>query len=166
MRFIYEKIIDDEKLFNQEDLLDAFKVAGFAVHALCNYNPENPEKFFNMIQYLMGPAQEISNLMKSSIKDRMSQNEKWPYIGKSYFKGATPENDYTPSEPLEIEVNENPYSYTNEGYARLLLKSGGADTERFVTLRKMKDGRWVLWSDSIIGLLADIRKPESTNPWA
>jgi hypothetical protein len=162
----YEKIINNENDFNLEDLQDAFKVAGYVVHAICNYTPENEEIFFNMLQFLMGPAQELSNLMKSSIKDRMNQNEKWPYIGKSYFKGATLDNDYTPSEPLTIEVNDNPYSYTNEGYARLLLKSGGADSERILTLRKMKDGRWVVWSDSIVGLLTDIRKPESTNPWA
>jgi hypothetical protein len=96
----------------------------------------------------------------------MNEGDRLKYIGKSYFKGATPENDYTPSEPLEIEVNENPYSYQEEGYARLLLKSGGTDNERFVTLRKMKDGRYVLWSDSYKGLLAGIREPESSDPWA
>ncbi len=166
MLLTYEKLIENVDEINQEDMQDAFKTAGMAVHAICNYNPENPEKFFNLLSKLMGEAQEISNLMKQSISDRMKQNEKWPYIGKSYFNGATPDNDYTPSMPLSIEVKDNPYSYTEEGYARLLLKSGGADTDRFITLRKMKDGRWVVWSDSIIGLLADIRKPESTNPWA
>ena len=104
--------------------------------------------------------------MKSNINERMSQNDKWSYIGKSYFVGATPDNDYTPIEPLSIDVFDNPYSYQNEGYIRLLLRSGGADSERFITLRKMKDGRWVVWSDSILGLLVDIRKPESQNLWA
>ena len=162
----YEKIIETEDEISIEDMQDAFKTAGLAVHAICNYTPDDPEKFFNMLSKLMGEAQEVNNLMKSSINDRFKQNDKWPYIGKSYFVGATPENEYTPSTPLSIEVKDNPYSYKNEGYARLLLHSGGADSDRFITLRKMKDGRWVIWSDSIIALLADIRKPESQNPWA
>ena len=162
----YEKIIENEDEILTEDMMDAFKTAGLAVHAICNYTPENPEKFFNMLSKLMGEAQEVSNLMKSSINDRMKQNDKWKFIGKSYFMGASPDNDYTPSEPLSIEVKENPYSYENEGYARLLLHSGGADSDRIITIRKMKDGKWVIWSDSIIGLLTDIRKPESQNPWA
>ncbi len=33
-------------------------------------------------------------------------------------------------------------------------------------LRKMKDGRYVIWSDSYKGLLSGIREPESSNPWA
>ena len=162
----YSKILENADEINVEDMQDAFKTAGLAVHAISNYDPNNTEVFYNMLSKLMGEAQEISNLMKSSIDDRMKQNEKWPYIGKSYFTGATPENEYTPSEPLSIEVKDNPYSYENDGYARLLLHSGGADSDRFITLRKMKDGRWVIWSDSIIGLLTDIRKPESQNPWA
>ena len=166
MTINYEKMINNADEINAEDMQNPFNTASLAVHAICAYDPNNTEVFFNMLSKLMGEAQEISNLMKSNINDRMKQNEKWPYIGKSYFVGATPDNDYTPMEPLTIEVFDNPYSYENEGYARLLLRSGGADAERPLTLRKMKDGRWVIWSDSIIGLLADIRKPESQNPWA
>jgi len=104
-------------------------------------------------------------LLKQQISDRMNQNEKWKYIGKSYFVGSKPENNYEPTLPYEIEVSENPYSYSEAGYARLLLKSSGADNARPITLRKLKNGRWLLWSDSILGLLSDIRKPESENPW-
>ena len=166
MVITYEKLIEKEEDILTDDMMDAFKTAGLAVHAICNYTPDNPEKFFSMLKKLMGEAQELSNLMKQSINDRMKQNDKWNYIGKSYFAGATPDNEYTPALPLSIEIKENPYSYENEGYARLLLHSGGADSDRFITLRKMKDGRWVVWSDSIMGLLTDIRKPESQNPWA
>ncbi len=166
MTITYSKMINNADEINIEDMQDPFKTAGLAVHAICAYDPNNKEIFFDMLSKLMGEAQEISNLMKSNINERMSQNDKWPYIGKSYFVGATPDNDYTPIEPLSIDVFDNPYSYQNEGYIRLLLRSGGADSERFITLRKMKDGRWVVWSDSILGLLVDIRKPESQNPWA
>ena len=58
-----------------------------------------------------------------------------------------------------------PSSYINDGYAVLYLKSGGADAKRPITLRIKKDGNWVLWSDSILGILSDIRPPEKDNPW-
>ena len=63
-------------------------------------------------------------------------------------------------------MKENPYSYENEGYVRLFVKSGGADSDRPVTVRKTKDGNYMLWSDTVMGLLSDIKKPESSNPWA
>ena len=62
-----------------------------------------------------------------------------------------------------INVSENPYSYQNEGYATLYVNSGGADSPRSVQLRLAKDGKWYLWEQY---LLAEIRKPESENPWA
>lgn len=104
--------------------------------------------------------------MKQQIKDRMSQNDKSSYIGKSYFIGATPDNDYNPTLPIQLEVTENIYSDENEGYKKLFVKSGGADNERGITVRLAKDGNYYVWSDSFMGLLSDIRKPESTNPWA
>ena len=85
------------------------------------------------------------------------------YVPRSYFEGATPDNDYTPAEPYTIIVCENPYSYQNQGYATLYIKSGGADGLRSVQLREAKDGKWYLWEQF---LLSDIRPPESTNPWA
>lgn len=47
--------------------------------------------------------------------------------------------------------------------ARLFIRSGGADNPRQIDLRKAKDGKWYLWEQYI---LSDIRKPESSNPWA
>ena len=85
------------------------------------------------------------------------------YVPRSYFKGATPQNDYVPTEPYTISVSTNPYSYENEGYVKLFIRSGGADNPREVVLREAKDGKWYLWDQF---LLPDIRKPESSNPWA
>ena len=62
-----------------------------------------------------------------------------------------------------MKVSENPYSYQNEGYAKLFVTSGGADSPREITLRLAKDGKWYLWEQFI---LAGIREPESSNPWA
>ena len=80
-----------------------------------------------------------------------------------YFVGSTPENDYQPNAPYTVEVSENQYSYEEQGIAKLFISSGGADSPRPIKLRKAKDGKWYLWEQF---LLTDIRKPESTNPWA
>ena len=165
-------IVTFDKLINSREELEALdrtnpaNVAAALVHVFTNYDVNNTSNFYDMLQFLMGEFQLISEMMKQNIKDRMLQNNKYSFIGKSYFKGATPENDYTPSTPYEIEVTENAYTDENEGYKRLFLKSGGADSPRPITLRLAKDGNYYIWSDSLIGLLSDIRGLESTNPWA
>jgi len=166
MKITFEKLYSTIDELKKYELKTPEETAALVANIICNYTPETKDNFFDLLQYVMGDVQPISNLLKQQIVDRMNQNEKWKYIGKSYFVGATNENNYEPNVPYEIEVNENPYSYTEEGFARLLLRSGGADNERPVTLRKLKDGRWLLWSDSILGLLTDIRVPEADNPWA
>lgn len=162
----FDKIMDCKEDLELLDRANAFNVAAAAVHVFSNYDVNNSEKFYSMLQFLMGEFQPISVMMKQNIKDRMMQNNKYPFIGKSYFRGATPQNDYAPQIPYEVEVIENAYSDENEGYKRLLLKSGGADSPRPITLRLAKDGNYYIWSDSFMGLLADIRAIESNNPWA
>ena len=123
------------------------------------YYPINKELSLEMLDFLKGPK-PLSPMEKQFIADRFLDKG---YVPRSYFEGAKPENDYEPSEPYTIVVSENPYSYQNEGYATLYMTSGGADSPRSVQLRKAKDGKWYLWEQY---LLADIRKPESANPWA
>ena len=112
-----------------------------------------------MLNFLKGP-EELSNLDKQFLKDRFADTKLVPF---SYFAGATPENDYTPAEPFTLTVETNPYSFDNEGYAKLFLKSGGADSPREVVLRK-KGEQWFLWQHQ--GLLPGIRKAKSEDKWA
>ncbi|MBR5872435.1 MAG: hypothetical protein IKZ06_02155, partial [Oscillospiraceae bacterium] len=135
-----------------------FKTAAMAVLALCVY-PKDKELSFRMLDFLRGPR-PLSGIDKSFIKDRFMDGK--DYVPRSYFCGATPENDYTPAS-YKITVSENPYSYQNEGYAKLFVRSGGADSPRELLMRKAKDGKWYLWDQFI---LSDIRKPESSDPWA
>ena len=87
------------------------------------------------------------------------------YIVESYFKGSSVENNYTPSIPYVVSITENPYSYSNEGYARLFLKSSGADTARSITMKlKPSTGQWFLWEQSSV--LMGIRIPAAKDPWA
>lgn len=161
-----DKIINNKKELELVDRTNPYNVVASLVQVFVNYDLDNLDNFYEMLQYLMGDFQPISEMMKQNIKDRMMQNNKYAFIGKSYFVGATPENDYEINSPYEIEVIENEYTDDNEGYKRLLVKSGGADSPRPIMLRLAKDGNYYIWSDSFLGLLADIREAESVNPWA
>ena len=142
----------------QAKLTTPFDTAAMTVLAFCYY-PINKDLCLQMLDYLRGPR-PLSGMDKSFIADRFRDKD---YVPRSYFEGATPDNDYLPKEPYTIIVKETPYSYVNQGMAKLDIRSGGADSPRQVELRKAKDGKWYLWEQYI---LVDIRQPESSNPWA
>ncbi len=150
--------IEQFRALEQAQLSDPFDTAALTVLALCYY-PQNKELSLDMLEYLRGPR-PLSAMEKQFIADRFRD---YDYVAKSYFNGAVPGNDYTPSQPYTVTVSENPYSYQSEGYAVLYITSGGADSPRSVKLRLAKDGKWYLWDQF---LLVGIRQPESSNPWA
>lgn len=135
-----------------------FSTAALTILAFCFY-PENKELSLKMLDFLRG-LRPLSVMDKQFIADRFRDKA---YVPRSYFEGATPQNNYLPSEPYSVTISESPYSYRNEGYATLYVASGGADSPRSIQLRLAKDGKWYLWEQYI---LADIRKPESEDPWA
>ena len=143
----------------QAEMNSPFFTAALTVVALNTY-AQNKELSYEMLDYLRGPR-PMSPMEKQFIRDRFIDGK--DYIPRSYFEGALPANDYTPQLPFSVLVGENPYSFQNEGYAKLFLQSGGADSPREIVLRLAKDGKWYLWDQF---LLAGIREPESSNPWA
>ena len=161
-----EKINITKEELKELDRSNPYNVVGAFIQVISDYNPKDTKVFYDKLQYLQGENQPLSEVMKQNIKDRMLQNDKYSYIGKSYMKGSTPENDYTPKTPYQIEIIENDYTDFEEGYKQLFVKSCGADSLRGITLRLAKDGNYYVWSDSFMGLLTDIRTIESKNPWA
>ena len=135
--------------------------AALTVAALCIY-PIDRDAALEMLNYLQGPR-GITPYDKQFLADRFRDKD---YVPRSYFAGATPQNNYEPTEPYTVNVFENPYSRSqiNEGYLTLHIRSGGADSPRQVKLRhKPSTGQWFLWEQF---LLSDIRKPVSDDPWA
>ena len=140
------------------EMTDPFMTAALTIAALCRY-ASSPEDCVKMLDLLRGPR-PLSPFDLQFLRDRLTGR---PYKALSFFEGAAPSNDYTPSRPYAVTVEDNPYSYQNDGYATLYLRSGGADNPRPVTLRRRGDGRWLLWEQV---LLADVRPPKSEDPWA
>lgn len=162
----FERLLSTKEELVSMDRSNPYNVVALYANAICAYTPDTSSVFYDMLQFLLGDYQPLSELAKQNIKDRMMQNDKYKFIGKSYFMGSSPENDYTPNVPYSIDVVENAYTDQEEGFKRLFVKSSGADSLRPITVRLAKDGNYYIWSDSYMGLLSDIRKPESSNPWA
>ena len=143
-----------------EAILDTpFKTAALTVLVLCLYK-ENPDSVLEMLDFLKGP-ESVSPYEKQFYKDRLCEKE---YISFSYFEGATPDNGYTPTEPMTIAIYENPYSFENENWATLWVKSSGADNMRSIKLRKKPStGQWFL---NDIQCLSEIKKPKVLDKWA
>ena len=135
-----------------------FQAAALTVLALCRYC-EDSQAGIEMLNFLKGP-QPLSEYEKQFLHDRMRGKSYLPY---SYFSGASVQNNYTPTKPLTIEISEDPYSYAEEGYAKLLIKSAGADQPRPMKLRRKGADKWFLWEQF---LLSDIRQPLEEDPWA
>lgn len=136
-----------------------FATAALAIAAYCRYET-SPSDCIAMINVLKGP-EKMSKYDEQFLRDRLGDAG---YVPRSFFAGATPDNNYEPSKPYTITVSENSYSYTEKGYARLLIKSGGADSPRPISLRtKPSTGEWFLWGTP--GYLGGIRKPASDDPW-
>lgn len=135
--------------------------AALAIASLLVYEDE-PEECHRMLDFLKGP-EPLNPYQKQFLKDRFMDNKS--YVVKSYFSGTSPENNYTVSLPACIEVDENPYSYGNEHWAKLWLTSSGADNPRPIDLReKPSTGQWFLAGD--FGFLAGIRPAVQDDAWA
>ena len=142
----------------QAALTDPFQTAALTVCALCVYSGY-PQVGIEMLNWLRGPR-PLSPYDISFLNDRFRDGTHVPF---SYFKGATPENDYIPSTPLTLTIEAGPYADANPGYKKLHIRSSGADSPREIVLRQKGDGQWLLWDQF---LLAGIRQPKSADPWA
>ena len=154
------KNLEELKALPEAKMDDPFKTAALALCALCAYS-EDREAGTEMLNFLRGPR-PMSPAEIAFLNDRLMDGKN--YVARSYFNGATPENEYTPSTPYTVKVISNQYSKLENGnYMKLLLSSGGADSPRSVTLRKTGGGIWYLWEQN---LLSDIRIPKSQDAWA
>ena len=161
--FVYETIpttIEDFKALAQAAAKDEFAVIALTVVAF-NIFPANADLSYDMLNVLKGPA-PLSAQEKAFIKDQLRDKD---YLPRSYFAGATPANNYEPSEPFTVTVKANPYNRDAEGYFTAYITSGGADNPRPITVRlKASTGEWFLHNFS--GFLPGIRVPVANDPWA
>jgi len=137
----------------------AFKTTALCIVALLSHE-KNPDVTFEMLDFLNGP-EDVSGYTKQFINERLNGEE---YKVKSFFAGATVDNNYTPTTPYTITVSANPYSFDEENWATMYVTSAGADSPRPIKLRKKPStGQWFI---NDIQCLAQIRTPKEADPWA
>lgn len=144
-------------------LQDPLAVAALTVLALAAY-PVNKEACFEMMNFLKGP-EPLNGFGMQAIRDRYSQNG--DYLMRSYFAGATPENNYTPTQPYRIKVIDSVHSRDtiNEGFVTMYVACGGADNPRSIVLRTKKStGQWFV--NMFEGLMSGVKTPVEADPWA
>ena len=154
------KNLDEMKALPQAALTRPEDAAALTIAALCVY-PTDKAAAIEMLNYLRGPR-PLSPYEQQFIRDRFMDGQ--DFLPRSYFDGATPENDYTPALPYTLTFADSASEIAEDGYKKLDIRSGGADTPRSVMLRlKPSTRQWFLWEQY---LLSQIRTPKSSDPWA
>ncbi len=144
--------INEFKSLPEAALSSPFDTAALTLLAFASFQGRR-ELSISMLEHLRGPAgldQEAQNIIEAEI-------ERCSYAPRSYFAGAVPSNDYTPSSPYTVKLFEGNDSYLEEGYANLYVRSSGADDPRRIVLRQSKRGEWYLWDQDV---LDDVKAPE------
>ena len=136
------------------------KTAALTVLALCAYAADKAVGT-EMLNWLRGPR-PLTGQDISFLNDRFRDGK--TYLPFTYFAGATPDNNYTPTQPYTVAVMQNHTSAAEAGYMKLFIPCGGADDPRPIKLRQRgSDGKWFLWEQY---LLTGVRTPKAADPWA
>lgn len=151
------KTAEEMQAMPESALTSPFQTACLTVLALIRYE-QSPQDCIDMLNILKGP-QPMSVYETQFLRDRLSGKG---YIPRSFLAGTSPQNNYQPSVPYSLTLEQTPYSFAQEGYVSLYVRSSGADFPRQIKLR-MKGKQWFLWEQF---LLPEIRVPVSDNPWA
>ena len=152
--------VDELKALPEAALTDVYAVAALSLLALTRFEADR-DASIAMLNFLKGPD-PMTPMAIQQISDRFMDGK--IYKVNSFFEGATPANNYTPSQPYKVKVTSTPYSFETENWAVLYLHSGGSDSPRPVKLRKKPStGQWFLVE---IQYLGDVRTPVAADKWA
>ena len=160
--YIFDRLPETKEEFTpltEAKLQSPFDCVALTLLALLHYE-KNAAFSLELLNVLKGPS-PLSEYEKQFIRERLNNKG---YKVRSFFEGSAPENNYQPNVPYSLCVYETPYSYPQEHWATLYVKSSGADQLRSIKLRcKPSTGQWFL---NEIQCLSDIRLPQESDPWA
>lgn len=140
-------------------LASPYDAVALTLAALSSFE-RDPQAVWEMLDFLKGP-EDVTEGEKQFITERLRNKG---YKIRSFFRGATPENNYAPTTPWTVVVSANPRSFSQKRWATLYVQSGGADSPREIRLRqKPSTGQWFV---SEIMCLGDIRLPKDEDKWA
>ena len=91
---VLPETLEEMKRLPQASLSTPFDTAALTVAALAVY-PKDREMSLSMLAFLKGPG-TLSPYEQQFLRDRFMDKDSVP---RSFFKGAVPQNDYTPDLP-------------------------------------------------------------------
>ena len=162
MKVVLDKIPANLEEFKSMKEMDLSKAENTCSMFLCALNLfiKDKDTGVEAINILKGPV-NLNPHEISFLADRVRDKD---YLGRMYFEGAKPENNYKPHEPFTLLFYPDGRPQDCEpGYMRLYLQTSGADNKRAIKLRQ-KDGKWYIWEYP--GIVMDVRKPAAEDPWA
>ena len=166
--------VEELKQYNISGDDGRYKVLALYVMSLRTWKPENQTDCEEMIGYLCN--KQLSVYEKQRLAEQMKKSKQYLYLGNAFLNGATPANDYTPSQPYSITLTQdsvvdedqiyipaNPSIPSPDQY-RAFIYCKASDSGKWIDVYKSsKDGNWYMykWMD----LITSIKAPASSNPF-
>lgn len=131
---------------------DPYFSAALELACLCEYT-KDADNGLAMLEYLNGP-EELTEFEKNFTAKKLNGMEYKPF---SYFEGASPENNYTPTEPYTVTISGDKYTWAVEERVKVFVYSSGATARRAINVRhEASDDHWYVYEH---GLLGDMEIP-------
>ena len=132
---------------------------------------------WDMFDYINGPNYNVNQYKKETASNSMK--EAYQHIStnayKCFFRGASPKNNYTPTQPYVLDMYKGPYFIEEKetingkrprtymilvpgahNKARSGLGSEGFDIDRYIDVYKStKEGRWCSFDDNFMHITAN-----------
>ena len=166
--------VEELKQYNISGDDGRYKVLALYIMSLRTWKPENQTDCEEMIGYLCN--KQLSVYEKQRLAEQMKKSKQYLYLGNAFLNGATPANDYTPSQPYSITLTQdsvvdedqiyipaNPSIPSPDQY-RAFIYCKASDSGKWIDVYKSsKDGNWYMykWMD----LITSIKAPASSNPF-
>ena len=166
--------VEELKQYNISGDDGRYKVLALYIMSLRTWKPENQTDCEEMIGYLCN--KQLSVYEKQRLAEQMKKSKQYLYLGNAFLNGATPANDYTPSQPYSITLTQdsvvdedqiyipaNPSIPSPDQY-RAFIYFKASDSGKWIDVYKSsKDGNWYMykWMD----LITSIKAPASSNPF-
>ena len=179
--YTFSTVPTDAEELAQYDLDSPYTTMALLILALRTWTPEDPSTCLQMLDLLTDTGVDKPGagrhylfseykIWADALKERMEQGKKWRYIGDAYLGGATPQNDYTPTDPVTITLRESPYvpyaaaTDTAPEQHQVLISIPGAENDRYSLFYQDEGGDWKVYGINWRDLLADVQIPDGDIP--
>ena len=134
--------VEELKQYNISGDDGRYKVLALYVMSLRTWKPENQTDCEEMIGYLCN--KQLSVYEKQRLAEQMKKSKQYLYLGNAFLNGATPANDYTPSQPYSITLTQDSVVDEDQIYIPANPSIPSPDQYRaFIYCKASDSGKWI-----------------------